>query len=91
MSIKTTETSVKQWGNGLAIRLAKSEANTSGVTAGSTVRLSADVERIAIEVVSKRPTLDEMLTKFDPERHGGELMAFRPVSVEAMQYYAGIS
>lgn len=84
MTAQTIETSVNQWGNGLAIRLTKSMARTAGVSEGSLVRVSVNAGRIVVEVATKKATLDEMLAKFDRARHGGEVMAFRPVGVEAM-------
>ena len=78
------ETSVNQWGNGLAVRINKSVAKAAGVSEGSQVRISAQAGRIVIEKCVKKPSLEEMLAGFDPQRHGGEVMAFKPVGVEVM-------
>jgi antitoxin MazE len=81
--IKTFESSVNQWGNGLALRLTKAVAKTAGVKLGTAVRIVAQPGRIIIETSNQEPTLGEMLASFDPKRHSGEAMAFTPVGVEA--------
>jgi len=72
---------VNAWGNGLAVRLTKPLAMVAGVTAGTPVRVSAMPGRIVIEA-DNRPTLEQMLAAFDPEKHGGELMASALVGAE---------
>ena len=73
---------ISAWGNGLAFRLTKPMAKTAGVADGSPVRVTVKPGRIVIETETE-PTLDQMLAAFDPKRHGGEVMADRPVGVEA--------
>ena len=80
----TIETSIHKWGNGLAVRINKSVAKAAGVAEGSQVRISAQAGRIVIEKSARRPSLEEMLAGFDPQRHGGEVMAFKPVGVEVV-------
>ena len=84
MSGQTVESSVKQWGNGLAIRITKAIAKTAGVSEGSAICVHAEFGRIVIEVATKKPTLDDRLAAFDPKRHSGEVMAFRPVGAEVI-------
>ena len=74
--------SVNQWGNGLAVRLTKAVARAAGVTEGTRVRITAQRGRIVIETETPEPTLEQMLAAFDPQRHGGEVMAFAPVGKE---------
>jgi antitoxin component of MazEF toxin-antitoxin module len=76
------EATVKQWSNGLAVRINQAMAKTAGVTEGSHVHIIASPGRIVIDLATKEPTLEEMLAAFDPEIHGGELMAFVPAGVE---------
>ena len=78
------DTSINQWGNGLAVRLNKAVAKAAGVTVGTPVRITAQRGRIIVETVTTIPSLDEMLASFDPARHGGEAMAFVPVGVEVL-------
>lgn len=84
MRKETAQASVNQWGNGLAVRLTKSVARAAGVAEGSRVRIVAQKGRIVIETESRDLSLEEMLARFDPKRHGGELMAESPVGKELL-------
>ena len=75
---------VRPWGNGLAVRFVKAVVATSGMTADSPVKITAQPGRIIIELQNTRLSLDQMLAKFDPRRHGGEVMACKPVGVEVL-------
>jgi antitoxin MazE len=46
------------------------------------VRVTVKPGRIIIETAVE-PTLEQMLAAFDPKKHGGEVMADKPVGVEA--------
>lgn len=83
-TITNFQSRVLPWGNGLGLRLTKTLANAAGVEANSPVRITVEPGRIIIETASKRATLTDMLANFDPQRHGGEAMAFAPVGKEAM-------
>ena len=80
--VEAVESTVNQWGNGLALRLTKSVAKKAGVKVGTPVRILAQPGRIIVEMSNQEPTLKEMLARFDPKRHDGEVMAFRPVGSE---------
>ena len=80
MSVLTGQ--INTWGNGLAIRLTKPMAKIAGVADGSPVRVTVKPGRIVIETKTE-PTLEQMLAAFDPQRHGGELMADGAAGVEA--------
>jgi antitoxin MazE len=80
--MSTSAAQISAWGNGLALRLTKPMARTAGVAEGSSVRVTVKPGRIVIET-EVEPTLDQMLAAFDPKRHGGEVMADRPVGKEA--------
>ncbi len=80
----TIDSTINQWGNGLAVRLNKSVARIAGVVEGTHVRVSAQPGRIVVEAMQNEPTLDEMLAAFDPQRHAGEVMAFAPVGREVL-------
>ena len=62
----------------------KAVAKVAGVQSHSAVTITAEPGRIIIESVATRPSLDEMLARFDPLRHGGEVMAFPPVGKEVL-------
>ena len=76
------DTSINQWGNGLAVRLNKAVAKVAGVEEGTRVRITAQRGRIIVETVDDLPSLAAMLAAFDPVRHGGEVMSFTPVGKE---------
>ena len=67
------------WGKDLGVRITQPMAKVSGITANSRVIVTAKPGRIIIETTPIRVTLDEMLAKFDPVRHGGESMAYSPI------------
>lgn len=80
--MSTSTAQISAWGNGLALRLTKPMAKTAGVAEGSPVRVTVKPGRIVIET-EVEPTLDQMLAAFDPKKHGGEVMADRPVGKES--------
>lgn len=81
----TSSAQISTWGNGLALRLTKPMAKAAGVSDGSPVRVTVEPGRIVIET-EVEPTLDQMLAAFDPKKHGGEAMAYRPVGKEAFAH-----
>ena len=72
------------WGTSLGLRITKAVAKVAGVEADSQVTISAQPGRIVIETVATRPTLQAMLARFDPARHGGEAMPFAPIGKEVL-------
>jgi antitoxin MazE len=78
------ETSVNQWGNGLAVRINKAIAGVAGVAEGTPVRVHAEYGRILIEALHRPLTLEEMLAHYDPQRHGGEVLAPPPIGKEVL-------
>jgi antitoxin MazE len=76
------EANIKQWGNGLAVRINKAVADVAGFADGTPVRIHAERGRVVIETSPRRLTLNEMLASFDPVRHGGEAMAFTQIGAE---------
>lgn len=73
---------VKTWGNSLAVRLPADVARAAGVAEDTPVSITASPGKLVIEVPTRRMTLDERLARFDPERHGGELIDLPPVGRE---------
>ena len=72
------------WGNGLGFRITKPLAEAAGISLDTELSVSAQPGRIVIETRAAKPSLDVMLAAFDPQRHGGEVMAFRPVGREVL-------
>lgn len=83
-AISNLPSKVVAWGNGLGFRITKPLAEAAGIALDTELSVSAQPGRIVIETRAKRPNLETMLATFDPERHGGEVMAFRPVGREVL-------
>ena len=75
---------VQKWGNGLAIRLTQRVAKASGVHEGTDVVIKAEAGILIVQTKDRRMTLAERLARFDPQRHGGEAMAFEPLGKEKL-------
>lgn len=73
---------VKTWGNSLAVRIPTEAARAAGVAEDTAVSITAFPGKLVIEVAARRMTLEERLAKFDPARHGGELLDLPPVGRE---------
>lgn len=84
MGTQAIDGAINQWGNGLAVRINKTLAKAAGVSEGTAVRITAEPGRIVIETVQKEQSLSQMLEAFDPQRHGGEAMAYPPVGAEVI-------
>lgn len=75
--------SLKHWGNNLGVRLPQAVARAAHLHADQQVRVSVEAGRVVIEPLPAAAlTLEERLQRFDPARHGGEVMAARPVGAE---------
>lgn len=75
--------SVKHWGNNLGVRLPQAVARAAHLHADQQVRVSVEAGRVVIEpVTSEDLTLDDRLKRFDPQRHGGEVMGVTAVGAE---------
>ena len=83
-TIKNVPSRLLPWGTSLGLRITKAIAKVAGVEANSQVTINAQPGRIVIELVAARPSLDDLLARFDSERHGGEAMAFAPVGKEVL-------
>lgn len=82
--ILKSSATVRVWGNGLGVRLTKPVVEASGVMADTPVNITVQKGRIIIEPQRKKPQLADMLAAFDPKRHGGEVMAVRPLGKEVL-------
>lgn len=75
--------SVKHWGNNLGVRLPQAVARAARLHADQKVRVSVEEGRIVIEpVTTVDPSLEDRLLRFDPRRHGGEVMGVTAVGAE---------
>ncbi len=74
---------IKQWGNNLGVRLPVTVARAAHLHVDQKVRVAVEDGRVIITPVDEGSlTLEERLARFDPARHGGELMAAEPVGAE---------
>ena len=66
---------IKHWGNNLGVRLPAAVAREAHLHADQRVRVSVEDGRVVITPVADAPlTLEQRLARFDPARHGGEVM-----------------
>lgn len=74
---------IKAWGNGLGVRLTAQVARAAGLTAEALVNVTVENDRVVIvPAAPPKPTLAQKLAAFDPEKHGGEAMATKPIGRE---------
>jgi len=77
---------IKQWGNNLGVRLPVAVAREAHLHVDQRVRISVVAGQVVITPVTNTPlTLEERLQRFDPVRHGGEVMASQPIGAERWQ------
>lgn len=74
---------IKQWGNSLGIRLPASVAREAHLRVDQRVRISVEGGQVVITPVIDAPlTLEQRLARFDPARHGGEIMTSQAIGAE---------
>jgi antitoxin MazE len=67
---------LKQWGNNLGVRLPVNVARAAHLHVDQRVRVAVEEGRVIITPVADALlTLEQRLARFDPARHGGEVMA----------------
>jgi antitoxin MazE len=82
---KTATLTVQRWGNSLAVRIPSSIARSAGFKVGQPVKVSAQQSIVRVTAVGEpRLTLKQKLARFDPDRHGGEVMATVRAGNEAL-------
>jgi antitoxin MazE len=66
---------IKQWGNNLGVRLPAAVAREAHLRADQRVRVSVEGGQVVIRpVTGVHLSLKQRLARFDPTRHGGEVM-----------------
>ncbi len=74
---------IKQWGNSLGVRLPAAVARAAHLHVDQRVRISVEDRAVVIRPIEDaEPTLDQRLARFDPQRHGGEVMQGQAVGAE---------
>ncbi|MHB1701912.1 MAG: AbrB/MazE/SpoVT family DNA-binding domain-containing protein [Acidobacteriaceae bacterium] len=67
---------IKHWGNSLGVRLPAAVARQAHLHVDQRVRITVEDGKVVISPIqSATPTLAQRLSRFDPQRHGGEAMA----------------
>lgn len=75
MSGKTATLTVQKWGNSLAVRIPAIIARGAHFHLGTPVKLEVHDDSIIVRSTGQpKMTLEERLEKFDPKKHGGEVM-----------------
>ena len=74
---------IKQWGNSLGVRLPAAVARAAHLHVDQRVRISVEDRAVVIRPMEDaEPTLDQRLARFEPKRHGGEVMQGQAVGAE---------
>jgi len=75
--------SIKQWGNSLGVRLPVAVASEAHLHLDQQVRIRVEGDHVVITPIVDVPmTLEQRLARFDPTRHGGEVMATKAIGAE---------
>ncbi len=74
---------IKQWGNSLGVRLPAAVAREAHLHVDQRVRVSVEDGHVIIKpIIDVLLTLEQRLARFDPARHGGEVMASKTIGAE---------
>ena len=74
---------IKRWGNNLGVRLPAAVARAARLRADQRVRVTVEGGSVVISpYVDDEKSLESRLARFDPARHGGEVMATLPLGAE---------
>ncbi len=74
---------IKKWGNSLGVRLPAAVARAAHLHVDQRVRVSVEDGQVVIASVTDAAlTLEQRLARFDPVRHGGEVMAGKTIGAE---------
>ena len=77
------ELTVQGWGNGLGVRITAPVAKAARLARGTPITVEVVEGGIFVRLAGKpKLTLAQKLKAFDPERHGGEVMASGRVGKE---------
>lgn len=77
------EQTIQEWGNGLGVRITAPVAKAARFVRGLPITVEVVDDGVLLRAAGRpKLTLAQKLKAFDPDRHGGEVMASRPVGVE---------
>jgi len=82
---KSATLTVQRWGNSLAVRIPAAVARSARFRVGQPFEVSAQDSNILVRALGEpKLTLAQKLAAFDPQLHGGEAMATRPLGNEVL-------
>jgi len=82
-SMIAAELTVQAWGNGLGVRITAPIAKAAHVARGTPIKVEVVEGGLFLRVAGKpKLSLAQKLKRFDPEVHGGEVMATGRVGKE---------
>ncbi|CAG9178172.1 AbrB/MazE/SpoVT family DNA-binding domain-containing protein [Cupriavidus respiraculi] len=82
---RSARLTIQKWGNSLAVRIPSSVARAARFSEGQEVEVVVEDIGVSVKPIGTQAmTLEQKLALFDPELHGGEVMATSPVGAEAM-------
>jgi antitoxin MazE len=74
---------IKRWGNNLGVRLPAAVVKAAHLSVDQRVRVSVEKGRVVITPMAGGAlTLEQRLARFDPARHGEEVMVAEPLGAE---------
>ena len=74
---------IKRWGNNLGVRLPAAVAKAAKLSVDQRVRVSVEEGRVVITPIAGHAlSLEQRLARFDPARHGEEVMVAEPLGAE---------
>ncbi len=82
---KSATLTLQQWGNSLAVRIPAAVARSARFKVGQPVEVSAEDASVVVRAIGEpKLTLAQKLEIFDPEIHGGEVMATGLIGAETL-------
>ena len=74
---------IKRWGNSLGVRLPVAVSSEAHLHVDQKVRIMVEDGHVIIIPITEVPvTLEQRLARFDPTRHGGEVMVSEAIGTE---------
>ena len=83
MATVSVQQTVQEWGNGLAVRITAPIAKAARFTRGLPIEVEVVDGGVFLRAAGKpKLTMAQKLKAFDPEQHGGEVMATGRIGAE---------
>lgn len=80
---KIAKPTIQQWGNSPAVRIPSAVAKSAQLSVGQPVEVIAEDSGVTVKAVGEpKLTLAQKLALFDPQKHGGEVLATGRIGAE---------